>query len=117
MPLERTATIRDLLMARSGVYHRAANEGDASALAPPRGSVKPGSYFLYNTWDFNALGTIHERETGRDFYKAFEGDIAHPIASRTTSSQGKQSATTLTSPTILPAISCYRRATWLPWVS
>ena len=37
LPIERTATIRDLLMARSGVYHRAANLGDASDRAPPRG--------------------------------------------------------------------------------
>jgi CubicO group peptidase (beta-lactamase class C family) len=79
LPLERTATIRDLLMARSGVYHKAANEGDAGALAPPRGSVRPGTYFLYNNWDFNALGTIYERETGRDFYQAFGEDIARPI--------------------------------------
>jgi CubicO group peptidase (beta-lactamase class C family) len=79
LPVERTATIRDLLMARSGVYHKAANEGDASDRAPPRGSVKPGSYFLYNNWDFNALGAIYERETGRDFYKAFAEDIAAPI--------------------------------------
>jgi CubicO group peptidase (beta-lactamase class C family) len=79
LPIEQTATVRNLLMARSGVYHRAANEGDASALAPARGSVKPGSYFLYNNWDFNALGAIYERLTGRDFYKAFGEDIAGPI--------------------------------------
>ena len=65
-------------MARSGIYHKAANEGDASALAPKRGSVKPGSYFLYNNWDFNALGAIYQRLTERDFYKAFEEDIVRP---------------------------------------
>ena len=42
----------------------------------------PGSYFLYNNWDFNALGTIYEQETGRDFYRAFEEDIAEPIGLR-----------------------------------
>jgi CubicO group peptidase (beta-lactamase class C family) len=78
LPVERTATIRDLLTARSGVYHKAANEGDASDRAPARGSVKPGSHFLYNNWDFNALGTIYERQTGRDFYRAFAEDIAGP---------------------------------------
>jgi len=82
LPRERTATIRDLLMARSGVYHKAANSGDASDRAPSRGSVAPGSYFLYNNWDFNALGTIYERETGRDFYRAFEEDIAAPLGLR-----------------------------------
>jgi CubicO group peptidase (beta-lactamase class C family) len=78
-PLERTATIRHLLEARSGVYHRAANLGDASDRAPPRGSVQPGSYFLYNNWDFNALGALFEKVTGRGLYAAFGEDIARPI--------------------------------------
>lgn len=78
-PLERTATISDLLQARSGVYHPAANLGDASARAPARGSVMPGSYFLYNNWDFNALGALFEKITGRNFYAAFGEDIARPI--------------------------------------
>lgn len=79
LPIERSATIRQLLMARSGVYHPAANLGDASERAPSRGSVKPGSYFLYNNWDFNALGAIYERLTGRTIYQGFEADIAVPI--------------------------------------
>lgn len=82
LPREAKATIRNLLMARSGVYHKAANAGDASDRAPPRGSVEPGSYFLYNNWDFNALGVIYERETGRKFYQAFEEDIARPLELR-----------------------------------
>ena len=76
---ERRATIRDLLAARSGIYHRAANLGDASDRAPPRGSVDPGSYFLYNNWDFNALGAIFEQLTHRTLYRAFEDDIARRI--------------------------------------
>jgi len=79
LPRERKATIKDLLTARSGVYHPAANLGDASERAPARGSVEPGSYFLYNNWDFNALGAIYQRLTGRDVYQAFEEDIATPI--------------------------------------
>jgi CubicO group peptidase (beta-lactamase class C family) len=79
LPIERTATLRDLLRARSGVYHPAANAGDASARAPPRGSIKPGSYFLYNNWDFNALGALFEKLTGRNLYAAFGEDIARPI--------------------------------------
>ena len=79
LPVERTATIRHLLEARSGVYHRAANLGDASERAPPRGSVQPGSYFLYNNWDFNALGALFEKLTGRGLYAAFGEDIARPI--------------------------------------
>ncbi len=38
--------------------------------------MQPGSYFLYNNWDFNALGVIYVRQTGRNFYEAFRDDIA-----------------------------------------
>ena len=79
LPVERTATLEDLLTARSGVYHPAANLGDASAMAPPRGSVRPGAYFLYNNWDFNALGTILERVTGADLYDLMDRDLARPL--------------------------------------
>ena len=78
-PLERSATIADLLGARSGVYHPASNPGDSLADAPPRGSQKPGTYFLYSNWDFNALGTIFEQETKQDLYDALEKDLARPI--------------------------------------
>ena len=76
---EKRATIRDLLMARSGIYHPASNAGDDTASAPPRGSQKRGAYYLYNNWDFNAVGTIFEKETGRDLYDALESDLAKPI--------------------------------------
>lgn len=78
-PIERQATIRHLLTARSGVYHPASIDGDDLQYAPQRGTVKPGSYFLYNNWDFNAAGVIFEKLTNRDIYKAFEQDIAIPI--------------------------------------
>jgi CubicO group peptidase (beta-lactamase class C family) len=76
---ELEATVDDLLTARSGVYHPAANLGDASDRAPARGSVTHGSYFLYNNWDFNALGSIVERETKRSIYDVFSTDIAAPL--------------------------------------
>ena len=79
LPIERTATVEHLLGARSGVYHPASNPGDALVMAPARGSQKPGTYNLYSNWDFNALGTIFEKKTGRSIYDAFEGDIARPI--------------------------------------
>jgi len=78
-PQELEATIADLLSARSGVYHPASNAGDNLADAPPRGSQKHGAYFLYSNWDFNALGTIFEQETGRNIYDALESDLAVPI--------------------------------------
>ena len=76
---EKDATVRDLLGARSGVYHAAANDGDDLAAAPPRGSQKHGKYFLYSNWDFNTLGTIFEQETGQSIYDALERDLARPI--------------------------------------
>ncbi len=78
-PQELEATVADLLTARSGVYHPASNSGDNLADAPPRGSQKHGEYFLYSNWDFNALGTIFEKETGRNIYDALESDLAKPI--------------------------------------
>jgi CubicO group peptidase (beta-lactamase class C family) len=79
LPIERQATVADLLAARSGVYHAASNSGDDLADAPPRGSQKPGTDFLYSNWDFNALGTIFEQETGQNIYDALERDLARPI--------------------------------------
>ena len=76
---EKEATVRDLLTARSGVYHAASNPGDDLASAPPRGSQRHGTYHLYSNWDFNALGTIFERETGRNIYDALESDLARPL--------------------------------------
>jgi CubicO group peptidase (beta-lactamase class C family) len=78
-PAERTATTRHLLSARSGVYHPASNSGDDLEFAPPRGSQPPGTYYLYSNWDFNAVGTIFERETGRNIFDALESDLALPL--------------------------------------
>ncbi|MHB1329842.1 MAG: serine hydrolase, partial [Gemmatimonadales bacterium] len=76
---EREATIQDLLAARSGVYHPASNPGDNLADAPRRGSQRHGSYQLYSNWDFNALGTVFEQETGRNIYDAVEAELAIPL--------------------------------------
>jgi CubicO group peptidase (beta-lactamase class C family) len=79
LPIEREATVRDLLTARSGVYHPAANGGDNAAFAPARGSQIPGAYFLYNNWDFNVAGTVFEMQTNRGIFTAFAEDIAAPL--------------------------------------
>jgi CubicO group peptidase (beta-lactamase class C family) len=76
---ELEATVADLLGARSGVYHPASYSGDDLASAPPRGSQKHGTYYLYSNWDFNVLGTIFEQETGRNIYDALESDLARPV--------------------------------------
>jgi len=79
LPIERDASVQHLLTARSGVYHPASNGGDDQAHAPPRGSQKPGTHFLYNNWDFNAAGAVFERLSGRDIYEALETDLARPL--------------------------------------
>jgi CubicO group peptidase (beta-lactamase class C family) len=79
LPEEKKATIKDLLTARSGVYHAASNEGDASAMAPRRGSVEPGSFWLYNNWDFNVAGYILEQRTGKTIYQLIDSMFAKPL--------------------------------------
>lgn len=78
LPLERTARVRDLLTARSGVYHPAGSPGSDPG-TPARGSKQPGEYFFYNNWDFNVAGAVFERLTGRTVFKAFEEDLAGPL--------------------------------------
>jgi len=77
---EKQATVRDLLMSRSGVYHEAAGEIQVMRDARPlRGSHAPGTSFYYNNWDFNALGTIFEQMTGKQIFDTFYQEIAQPI--------------------------------------
>jgi len=77
---EMTATVRDLIEARSGVYH-VANYESASEIAnrPARGSHAPGTFWYYNNWDFNVAGAIYEQETGTSIFDAFATQIAGPI--------------------------------------
>jgi CubicO group peptidase (beta-lactamase class C family) len=77
---EKTATIRDCLKARSGVFHTAEAETDAMHnLKPKQDIFKPGEFWLYNNWDFNVLGTIIKNRTGKDFFQLLKEDIADPI--------------------------------------
>lgn len=79
LPIEKKATVHHLIKARSGVYHDASNPGDDAASRPKRGSKKPGSYYLYNNWDFNVAGAVFEQLTGKSIYSALLNDIARPI--------------------------------------
>ena len=79
-PDEKQATVRDLLKSRSGVYHEAAGEAPIMRdMRPERGSHPPDTYYYYNNWDFNALGTIFEQETGSKIFQEFKDEIADPI--------------------------------------
>lgn len=79
LDLEKQATILDILQSKSGVFHAASNPGGNEWLFPERGSKKPGTFFIYNNWDFNVAGHIFEQETAEDIYDAFENNIANKI--------------------------------------
>jgi CubicO group peptidase (beta-lactamase class C family) len=77
---EKQATLRMLLEARSGIYHRAAYEtGSMQARRPARHSHPPGTYWYYNNWDFDAIGAILEQRTGENVFDEIQADIANPI--------------------------------------
>ena len=77
---EKQARVIDLLKARSGIYHPALYEtAEMKAHKPPRGSHPPGTFWVYNNWDFNALGTIYENATHDSIYHSFDTRIARRI--------------------------------------
>lgn len=77
---ERQATVQQLMQARSGVYHPAAYEAPETAVArPARESFKPGEHWYYNNWDFNALGTIFRKFTGKTIFESLRDDLAKPL--------------------------------------
>lgn len=79
-PVERQATVSDLLRARSGVYHEAAYEtAGMKAARPQRGSHAPGTFWYYNNWDFNVLGTIFREATNSTVGQQFQKDLAGPL--------------------------------------
>lgn len=77
---EKTATIKDLLMARSGIFLPA--EGEVVTTTknrPSRDQYKPGEYFLYNNFDFNVLGSILEQRTNMSIGAFMEKYLAKPL--------------------------------------
>lgn len=77
---EKGATIGDLLKARSGVYHASLYSPESMKKnLPARGSHEPGTFWYYNNWDFNVLGTVFERETKTNVFAEFKARIGDPI--------------------------------------
>lgn len=77
---ERRATVADLLHARSGIYIPASAETPRmKALRPARDSFPPGTHWYYNNWDFNVLGEIYQRATGKAIAPAVASRIAAPL--------------------------------------
>jgi CubicO group peptidase (beta-lactamase class C family) len=78
---EKQATVRDLLEARSGVYHPTVYETKGmEEHKPRRGSHAPGTFWYYNNWDFNTLGFIYERAVGEKIFDPYYTRIAQPIS-------------------------------------
>lgn len=86
-PEERQATVEDLMRSRSGIFHSALYEVGGwkrmrAALAARKladGGFAPGEYWIYNNWDFNALGTIVERTAGMEMAPMFARFVATPL--------------------------------------
>ncbi|WP_236634712.1 serine hydrolase domain-containing protein [Alteribacter lacisalsi] len=77
---EGQAQIRHLLTSKSGVYLRAGEESwNMRRQRPNRESHQPGTYFYYNNWDFNVLGTIYNNESGSDLFEDFNTKLAEPL--------------------------------------
>jgi CubicO group peptidase (beta-lactamase class C family) len=77
---EKTARVRDVIAARSGVYLSGAYGGvEQAAERPPRGSHAPGTFWFYNNWDFNLAGVLYERLMGENLYESFSRRIAAPL--------------------------------------
>lgn len=81
---ERTATVRDLLASRSGIYLPPLGEAQSwASRRPARGAHDPGTFWFYNNWDFNALGTIFEKTTGIEIGRAISDWLAEPLGMQT----------------------------------
>jgi CubicO group peptidase (beta-lactamase class C family) len=77
---EKQASVLDLLKCRSGIYHAAAADTpEITEHRPQPGSHLPGSFWFYNNWDINALGTIYEQAAKRSVFTGFDHLIALPL--------------------------------------
>jgi CubicO group peptidase (beta-lactamase class C family) len=79
LAIEKTATIHDIISARSGVFHLPVNGGYDEKNVLKRGAVKPGEYFLYNNWDYNVAGYILEKYAEKSIYEELEEQLARPL--------------------------------------
>lgn len=85
---ERQATLRDLLRSRSGIFHSALYEVGGwtrerkklaeEEMAAGYDLYPPGAYWIYNNWDFNAVGTIIENAAEENIGPLFARKIAEP---------------------------------------
>jgi len=82
-PVQQQAKVLHLIKSTSGINHPAAAEGglmerDKNKRLGQKPN-SPGIVWAYNNWDYNALTTIFEQETGLTIYEAFKKGIAEPL--------------------------------------
>ncbi len=77
--IEKSATIRDLLMARSGIYLDADAQPTMDKERPKRGQYKPGEHYYYNNFDFNVLATILKIRTKMSYEECLFKWLAIPL--------------------------------------
>lgn len=77
---EKTATVRHLLTARSGIYLPSIGESAGmKRRKPARGAFLPNEHFYYNNWDFNVLPVILEKVTGKKLGEIINEWLAIPL--------------------------------------
>ena len=84
---EKTATLRMVLQARSGVPRVRRRLARRSRGHAPRSSQPPGSFWYYNNWDFNVLGTVFEQQLHLKIAAEFRDQIAAPLGCKTSGSR------------------------------
>lgn len=85
--LQKQAKVLDLIRSVSGINHAAVGEGSSEVdlMAGEKNRRlgvrpnRPGTVWAYNNWDYNALTTIFEKQTGVTIYEAFKTGIAEPL--------------------------------------
>jgi CubicO group peptidase (beta-lactamase class C family) len=81
--LEKTATVRNLLDSRSGIFIKGA--GDLKGMRdgmPKRGSAIPGTQFYYSNWGFNILPILLEERTGMKTGELINDWFGKPLGMR-----------------------------------
>lgn len=79
LPIEEKATIQDLITSRSGIYRPASNPGTWVKYIKKRGTVKPGTRWLYNNWDFNVAGHLFEQLSNKNIYDEITTQFSNPL--------------------------------------
>jgi CubicO group peptidase (beta-lactamase class C family) len=87
-PIEKSATLEDVLTSSSGVYLPLEFETSYDVFNnmptpwPDRESSLPGARFHYSNWNFNVLGDIYQRACGTALFTAVDRLLAQPLGFR-----------------------------------